>query len=1114
VQRSPSYNPVFQAFINYRQGAREKLKFGNCELEGAKYEVGRTGYDINLDVIENAGGETTVMFMAKEDLYSQRDTEILANSFQQLLQNLSRNTSTIVNEATLFSKDDVACAIQLSHGVSFHNTWQTVIHRVNEVIAQNPHSPALIDGCGSMLTYERMSRRVNAIAASLQAYDVKPDDIIAIFQEPTTEWICTILAILRIGATYVPLDLSSPIERVKAVIADCRPTLILVHSNTLSQARNLQGEPARIINISKAFDDSKDVANLARPESTAVILYTSGSTGVPKGVLLGNGSLAHKVEDSSRHLGIRHPRVLQQSAFSFDFSLWQIFIGLTNAGLVYVVPKDKRGDPVAIMDLVLQENITLTGGTPSEYTSWLRYGAGRTDSIRRNIAKSFWKTVIVGGEQLSESLKQEFATLDSEGLRLHNIYGPSEVTIYSHSIDIDYRNPSKDRVPVGRVAANYSAVVVDQNLKAVPAGVLGEIIISGAGVAKGYLNRSQLMTEKFISDQYTNPNPLSNRWSTAFRTGDKGRLDDDGVLTLEGRTLGDTQIKLRGIRIELNDIEAAISVVASGILEDITVTVRGNEDNQYIVAHVVFASQQEQISEDLKQVFLKELPTKLAVPQYMVPAVIVPLPRMPLNAHGKIDRLAIQKLPIPEIAKHESTTQLSNIERQLKSIWEDVIDKKITDLSFITPETDFFHIGGNSLLLMKLQNRLRTDFGSSIPLVQLFETSTLRSMGAIIAADSTKVSSTLNIDWEYETRLPLDLVAPSRKPLASARKIIVLSGASGFLGKHLLQLFLADTSVLSVHAIAVRNPDRLRNFAGDPKVRIHKGNLAEPHFGLSPSTLTEIFASASVIVHNAAEVSFLKSYHTLKRTNVESTKNLLRLALPFTIPIHFVSTATLAQYTGLSVVEPGSVGMFPPPIPTNDDGSGASDGYAATKWVSEQLLERASTTFELPVTIHRPSAITGDGAPQMDVMQNLLHYSALTRTVPCSDRVKGWLDFVSVEKVARGIVESALDTDEDHMLENGIRYLFESGEAIVPVDELQTYVERQCQGPGQDQVRGQSDIQTVATFREWVNLAEQKGLDPLVGEFFRSLDNLTRPIVFPGLKGRMFDTTPAAAPLG
>ena len=987
-------------------------------------------------------------------------------------------------------------------GVIFINTWQTIIHRIDEVVGQYPQNIALKDGHGSVLTFAQMSHRVNAIAGALKESGAKADNMIAVFQEPTNDWICSLIAILRLGAIYVPLDLRSPLERLRVVVGDCKPTTILAHRATLQDAQKLQAGPASIIDVSQVSETGKDFAIFARPDSPAIVLYTSGSTGVPKGVVLGHDSLAHKIEDSSRHLKVKTPRILQQSAFTFDFSVWQIFMGLTNVGQVYIVPKEKRGDPVAIMDLVLRENISITGGTPSEYISWLRYGVGRIDSMRTSVARSAWKMVIAGGEQISESLKQEFRTLDSEGLCLHNVFGPSEVTIYSHSIEVDYRQRSQERVPVGKPTANYSAVILDQNSRPVPVGIPGEVVISGPGVARGYLNQAELTAEKFISNKFSNSEQLSNGWSTAFTTGDKGRLLDDGVLVLEGRMDGDTQIKLRGIRIDLKNIEATIISVGGGMLEDVIVTTRGDEDTHHLVAHVVFASGQKKISKEDKQLFLEQLLSEMALPQYMIPAAMIPLSRMPLNAHGKIDRLTIKNLPIPEIVHDKSAVDLNEAEEQLRIVWEDIIGKQITDLYSIAPETDFFHVGGNSLLLVKLQNRLRSEFELSLSLVQLFETCTLGSMATRLPKNiTTKASGPLNIDWEHETQLPSDLKAPTSKPPTGTPKIVVVTGVSGFLGKALVRLLLADTSVSTVHAIAVRDPKRLHSLAKDRKLRIHKGDLTEPNIGLSAYAATEIFTSASVIIHNAADVSFFKSYHTLARINVESTKHLLRRALPYSLPIHFISTATLAQFAGLPVVKPGSVSMHAPPTNSN---SGASNGYAATKWASERLLERANADFGIPVTIHRPSAITGDGAPQTDVMANLLRYATLTGTVPRSDRVRGWLDFVSVESVARGVVESVLGTRGDPggvLEEGGVRYFFESGEHVVPVDDLKGFLEEQLRP---------REIRTVPTFGEWVDLAEAKGMDPLVGAYLRSLDTLAQPVVFPRLEGGMFDSVAAA----
>ncbi|OJJ99624.1 hypothetical protein ASPACDRAFT_43247 [Aspergillus aculeatus ATCC 16872] len=1103
ITRSSSYTPIFQAFVNYRQGAQESLPFGDCRLEGDKYEIGKTGYDISLDVIENAQSDATIMFVTQSYLYSAEQTEVLAASFRQLLSEFSQDPDIQLDEVQPYPVADLDKAIALSHGPKYAIKWKgTVVDRVDEMIAWFPARPAIEDASLS-LTYAEMSVRVHTIAALLLSNGVSSGWKVAVFQHPTADWVCCMLAILRIGAVYVPFDPKLSLPRLQQVAQSCRPEAVLFHSATAEDVSELLiGQPDVIsIDIAGAgIMNSTTVANRSKPDSAMCILYTSGSTGQPKGVILSHSAFAHKIETSSEMFTLSSEMaMLQQSALTFDMSVAQAFMTICNGGRLFVLQREYRGDPAAIVDRILEHELTHTMATPSEYESWLQL-ANSLPEQGSALAKSGWQVLFSGGEKISDSLKHELRTLNKPDLQLQNVYGPTEVSIFSHSFEVDYLSPSSKPVPLGPVNVNYSAFVVDRDLKPVPVGVPGEILITGPGIALGYLNNEELTREKFA--HFTLPQSGSfsggDRAVRGYRTGDRGRLRPDGILDFEGRIGGDTEIKLRGLRMDLTDIECALLEAAKGWLTTVIVTVQGDPDAQYLLAHVVFhRKQQQQLSADEQRTFVDALTPRLSLPQYMWPAAVVIADSLPVNSHGKVDRRAIEALPYQvaaPIQTADSDSGVNEAEAHLRVLWEEVLPRAAAQLHHIGPKSDFFHVGGNSMLLVKLQQSITRVFGRKLALVELFERTTLAQMAAYITKLNATEKPWDEIDWAQETAIDADITAtqpprPHPRSQHHGRKTIILTGATGFLGQVLLEQLLVDPSIEMIHCIAVRDPSRLSDrisFKSTSRVTIHSGDLALPACGLDSATSDRIFASAETIIHNGADVHFLKAYPAMRAVNVASTKWLAHQARTHGLALHFVSTASVIQFAPQASIRGGtggfpaaSVAAFPPPT--------TRGGYAASKWVSEVYLEQTSRQWGVPVHIHRPTAITGPDAPAQDIFPNVVRFSRALRAVPVlRGMVAGWLDFVDVHNVARGIVAWVRDGISADG-EPRARFHHHAGDVVVPVETFAKHLKEET---------GEEEIQ-ILELVDWIRQAVQAGMSPMVGEYLRFLEGQQTPIFLP-----------------
>jgi hybrid polyketide synthase/nonribosomal peptide synthetase ACE1 len=1088
VPRAATHNPLFQVFLDYRQGIEEKRSFGNCQLEGQQYETGKTSYDIALDITDNAKGEALLMIAVQKELYSFQAAETLMQSFVNLVEAFTKNPSLQLDEPALFRREEVEKAIVLGRGAIRPAKWPaTLSHRVDDMIGSFGDNLALKDGSGSTLTYNKMSQRVNSIALGLMNAGLSTGAKIGVFQNPSSDWICSMLAILRIGAVYVPLDLRLTIPRLAAIVADCLPDGILADSDTIEKVPDL-GLPVLSWTINVSLLPSSlgaMIANCATPNSAATILYTSGSTGAPKGTVLKHEGLRNNIEGNTEEFQVGpEDSVLQQISLSFDFSMWQIFMALANGASLYVVPKSLRGDTEAIVKLIADEKITFTGATPSEYTSWLHYG---DSSLLRSSA---WNMAVSAGEEVTLRLKQDLLSLGKRNLRFFNGYGPTEASLSCSKTEILYfddkaGDSSADaRVSAGFTAPNYAIYIVDEALNPVPVGVPGQILIGGAGVASGYLNNNEMTKERFTTDKHAPLEFLKQGWNRVHLTGDQGRLRDDGALVIEGRISGDTQIKLRGLRIDLQDIETTIIKCSNGMLHEAVVSLRRatNSSPDFLVAHVQFAS----TYTGERDKYLQELVKRLPVPQYMRPAMMISLDRMPISNHFKLDRKAINNLEFPQSSQRDLASlaiDLTETESHLIDVWESVISKELVSFHEINKGSDFFHVGGNSLLLVNLKSEINKIFGVDLPLVELFQASTLEDMASRVQSGATSENVAM-LDWNDETTLPSELfsipLATSKRP-PSAYKTIILTGATGFLGRAILQRLVDDKRVTKIHCVAVRDSPKTVIF-NSSKVVIHKGDLGLPRLGLPKSLAASLFQTADAIIHNGADVSFLKTYTTLKPVNVQSTIELVKLSLPYQIPFHYISTTGVGNLLAAMTFEEASVNQARPAA----DGS---DGYVSTKWVSERLLEKIAARFHQRVLIHRPSSITGEDAPQLDVMHNLLTYSRKIRAVPVSTSWSGYLDFISVERTAREVCEHTLNVSDKIDRLGEVEYLHHAGELRIELENMKGYMEKET---------GESF--RAISMGEWANEAEGVGLSGLVGAYLKKVEAEGIKAVFPRIR--------------
>ncbi|KAA8567019.1 hypothetical protein EYC84_010103 [Monilinia fructicola] len=1043
---------LFQVVINYRKSSVSKTGFGNDgEIEWKGGVPAGNPYDLLLNVAAMPDW-TYISLITQQSLYTAADGALLLKWYTRALEAVARDPSVEISKCPISNEADTAEAIELGRGSKMEGLWQgTLLDRIDKIAVKFSSDLAIIDEQAQNLTYAQTSARSIQIMRRLQAItpSLKFGSRVAMLLDPVADAVCCILAIMRLGYVWIPLDTRNHYQRLHAVVDESRPQVLVCHDGTKELAHQISTDLEFLTLIS--IDDTDDVHNpnenntsvlediandkINHKDQAAMILYTSGSTGVPKGVVLTNGGLLNQINGTTSTLRLQREITLQQSPLGFDLMLDQIFLALCTGGTIVIVNKPSRGDPMQIADLIVRHGVTLTHFVPSEYMLLLNYGY----HILKNADS--WRYAMSGGEKLSPVLRRAFYKLNCSGLQLVNVYGPAEITLACARGIVPYCefNGLQDSQDYLQPSPNYNIEITDTDMSVLPVGFPGEICISGQGVGLGYLERPEETSRKFTHKESILSQSSSPSKIRVYRSGDKGRILPDGTLEVFGRLDGDSQVKIHGFRVELDEIANSIIHTSNGTI--VSAAVSWRQSSGILVAFVVF-----DISfDENKSEFIEWLQSCLPLPQVMKPTVMVPMKLIPITSNGKTDRAAVDKISVPDPSNlnmtKNPTRALNRWEHLIKQIWEEVLSSRTahdferTQLR-IDHNSDFFQVGGSSILMIKLKYLLEMQLGVKISMPELFHTSSLRSMANLVTVAKAAVNETASptiptflgpknitqvINWDLEIATiveklprPRDIPSLSIKSSLSGSEelVVVLTGATGFIGKHLLSCLVQSPKVGQVHCVAIR-PDasgKPRHVAvNSDKIVEYTGDLTEFNLGLSAAQFTFLAEHSHIIIHNGADVSLLKTYQSLRRANVISTRTLCSMAILRRLPVHYVSTASVAK-----VIQQKPL-LEVPASPADADLLNSVDGYAASKWASEALLAKVAVESGIPVYIHRLAHVMGGDASELDAVGMMTKYSFLLHALPRikEEAIEGQWDFVVVDSVVDELVRSAMKSAID-----------------------------------------------------------------------------------------------------
>jgi amino acid adenylation domain-containing protein len=717
-ERDVSRTPIFQVMLVQQKQLTPELESAGVCFRPVEVDTATTKFDLTLN-FEDGDQELRLTLEYSTDLFEAATVRRMLRHLQTLLEGAVANPDAQISELPLLSAADRYELLVEFNDTARDSVPALSLHQLFEThAAQTPEADAVVFG-EEKLSYAQLNQRANRLARYLRELGVGPEVLVGICLERGGDMVVAVLATLKAGGAYVPLDPGYPRERLKFMLADSLPAVLLT---TQSMEKTLPSNNARAVRLdidAHLFGEfaGENVVSGVSADNPAYVIYTSGSTGQPKGVVVTHRGLGNLHDEQVFAFGHGpRDRVLQFASLSFDASVFEIVMALATGATLVMATNEELLPGAPLQKLLREQSISNLTIPPSALALM------PTDDLPE------LRTVIVAGEACSAELVE----LWSDGREFFNAYGPTETTIWA---SINRCRPEQGRPSIGKPIGNTQMFVLDGKLEPVPAGVTGELYIAGVGLARGYLSRPELTATRFV------PHPFATTpGARLYRTGDLGRYHPSGSIEFLGRM--DHQVKIRGYRVELGEIESALG--EHPIVREVVVMVREDTpqdttNDKRIVAYVVLNDECATPADELRRGIKEKLPS------YMIPSAFVVLEAMPLTPNGKIDRKA---LPEPDQTRPDIegafVAPRTPIEEMIADIWSQVLK-----LEKVGIHDKFFSLGGHSLLATQVAQHVRETFNVSLPLRLFFETPTVADLAdyvvrsQVLEADDATLSAAL-----------------------------------------------------------------------------------------------------------------------------------------------------------------------------------------------------------------------------------------------------------------------------------------------------------------------------------------------------------------------------------
>jgi amino acid adenylation domain-containing protein/non-ribosomal peptide synthase protein (TIGR01720 family) len=613
-----------------------------------------------------------------------------------------------VGDVEILTRAEQEDVLRTSRGPSAERRAETVAQQMSRQAQQAPDAIAVVHENESV-TYGELERRTNQLGHHLQGQGVGAEVCVGVCLERGVELAIALLGVLKAGGSYVPLDPEYPPERLRYMVADCTPAMLITRPELANWAHGVASKQVHLERDAESIQSRPTLAvpSALQPRNLIYTIYTSGSSGQPKGAMNTHGGVSNRLTWMREFYGLQpRDRMLQKTSVSFDVSVSELFGPLVSGACVVVARRGGERDASYLLNVILQEQITIVDLVPSMLEVWVKEpGVAACTSVR---------LILTGGETLTPTLSRDTRT--TLRAQLHNMYGPTEAAVDVTQWECG-SGPEDHGVPIGRPSANTQVYVLLEGLALAPPGVTAELYIGGTALGRGYVNRPALTAERFV------PHPYGPAGTRLYRTGDRARWRSDGQLEFLGRV--DAQVKVRGYRIELGEVESALRS-HDGVAEAVVVIREDDGAGKRLVAYVVPAAGGRVEGRALQRYVSEKLPA------YMVPTAVGVVERLPLTRSGKVDRQALAAARLPAAQRDEDgagEAPRTPLEELVAAVWEEVLGR-----SGVGREDNFFELGGHSLLATQVVARVRQALEIEVPLRVVFETPTVAAMAAAVEA--------------------------------------------------------------------------------------------------------------------------------------------------------------------------------------------------------------------------------------------------------------------------------------------------------------------------------------------------------------------------------------------
>lgn len=719
IRRDLSRNPIFDTMFSLQNMGEEELIADSLKFSQYEFKKDISKFDISLNAVE-AREEIKLIFEYSTKLFSKDTVSRMVLHYIKILEQIIEDKYKKLSDISILTEQEQRQLIYEFNNTSLDYPKNSTVHELfEEQVRKTPEDIALVYGRESM-TYRELNEKANQLARFIRDKGIGCEKIVGIMTRRSFEMIIGIMAVLKAGGAYIPIDPDYPLDRIQYMLEDSRAEVLLTNNN-LACRLSFKGDIIDIEN--KDIYRERELSNLQRvskPENLAYIIYTSGSTGKPKGILIEHRSVVNFINGISVGIAFEQGNaILALTTISFDIFMLETLLPLSK-GLKVVIADELQQLDSKLLAAVIEENkVEILQATPSRIQ--LMISGAHNSSVFKGL-----KVIMIGGEAFPPNLLTELKKLTAA--KIYNMYGPTETTIWSTLGE--QTNASK--IDIGRPIANTRVYITDNENNLKPIGIAGNLCIAGDGVARGYLNLMELTEEKFVQDPFYKNEKM-------YKTGDVARFLPDGRLEFIGRS--DNQVKIRGYRIELGEIEALLRDYP-GIKEAVIAAKSEQNGNKYLAVYYTAAG----------EIAVTELRESLAksLPDYMVPEAYVFMEKLPMTVNGKLDRNALPDInnKRPTLATEYKAAE-TEVEAMLVSIWRNILKQEVIGIN-----DNFFDLGGNSFLLIKMHGELEKQYPGKVKITDIFAYPSIAKLSKVIeTGDDNKVKSiklkTLKLPPQY-----------------------------------------------------------------------------------------------------------------------------------------------------------------------------------------------------------------------------------------------------------------------------------------------------------------------------------------------------------------------------